>query len=412
MTSPRRLHPNTRLLHAGQPGFNGEGSAPVNAPVVRTSTVRFASVAHMDTLKARRQTGEQVSLYGRHGTDTHRALEAALCELEGASHAWLAPSGVAAISLGLLSLAGPGDHVLITDSVYDPVPHRIVSTLFARFGIEVTYFDPSTQAVEAHLRPRTRAIYAESPGSILFEVLDLPALARSAHAHGAVLMVDNTWAAGCLQAPLALGADLVACALTKYQGGHSDLMQGALLARDEALARRVQSTYEALGHAVSADDASLVLRGLRTLPLRLAQHGRNALAVANWLAAHPQVERVYCPGLPSDPGHALWQRDFSGHNGLLTVQFKDFSGAQLNAFADALQLHAIGASWGGYESLVLPVTTGALAQHHGWQRAQEQRAQVGLPPSAGVARLHVGLEDVADLTADLQQAIEQAAQAR
>ncbi|MET4578205.1 cystathionine beta-lyase [Ottowia thiooxydans] len=412
MTDSRPLHPHTRLLHAGQPGFNGDGNAPVNAAIVRTSTVRFATVAQMDALKKRRQVGEQVSLYGRHGTDTHRALEAALCTLEGANHAWLAPSGVAAITLGMLSLLGHGDHVLITDSVYDPVPHRIVSTLFARFGIESSYFDPLTQPIEEHLRSNTRVVYAESPGSILFEVLDIPAIARATHAHGALLMVDNTWAAGYLQAPMDLGADLVACALTKYQGGHSDLMQGALLARDDALARRILATYEALGYAVSADDASLVLRGLRTLPVRMAQHGRHVLEVANWLLAQPEVENVYCPGLPSDPGHALWKRDFSGHNGLLSVQFKDFTGQQLNAFADALQLHSIGASWGGYESLALPVTSAALAPHQGWQRAQKQREQAGLPPSAGVVRLHVGLEDVGDLTADLQQAIQHACSVR
>lgn len=412
MSDETPSRPATRLLHAGQPGMDGSGSAPVNVPVVRTSTVRFQSAGQMAALKARRSAGENVSLYGRHGTATHRALEAALCELEGARHAWLAPSGLAAITLGLLSLAAPGDHVLITDSVYDPVPHRIVSTLFARFGIEASYVDPSAEDVQAHLRPNTRAVYAESPGSLLYEVLDLPALAALTRARGIALMVDNTWAAGCLQNAFALGVDVVASALTKYAGGHSDVMQGALLVRDDTLAARVRPMHEALGLSVSADDASLVLRGLRTLPVRMAQHGRNALQLADALTRHPHIEQVYCPGLETDPGHALWRRDFAGHNGLLSVQFKDFSAAQLDGFADALALFSIGASWGGYESLVLPVPAAALAQHGYWRRSELRRQQLGLAPGVGVARLHVGLEDPADLLADLLQAIERAAAMR
>lgn len=403
--------PGTVLLHAGAPSLDG-ATAPVNPPVVRTSTVRFQDMRALADMKARRGQGENVSLYGRHGTDTHRALEAALCALEKARHAWLTPSGLAAISLGMLALVKPGDHVLVTDNVYDPVPHRVASTLLERFGVEVGYFDPHTQSLTSQVRANTVLVYAESPGSILYEVPDLPALARNAHARGLLLMADNTWATGCLMDAFELGVDVVASALTKYPSGHSDVMQGALLVRDDALAARIAPVHEALGHSVSADDAYLVLRGLRTLPVRLQQHGRHALAVAQAMEQHPAVRRVYCPALPSSPDHALWQRDFRGTNGLVTLQMHDFSLAQLNAFADALQLFSIGGSWGGYESLVLPVPAEALALHTRWTQEEHARQAAGEPASAGVVRLHIGLEDPQDLIADLTQALDRASAVR
>lgn len=386
---------DTRLIHAGQPPLD-EQTAPVNVPVVRTSTVRFSDTDALYTLQRRRAEGDPVSLYGRHGTQTHRALEQAICELEGGRHAYLVPSGLAAISLALLALADPGDHILVIDSVYQPV-RKFDDGIARRFGIEVSYFNPSAQAMEDHLRPNTKVVYAECPGSILFEMIDLRAMAEVTRARGIALVVDNTWASGYLFNPLATGADVSLLAGTKYISGHSDVMIGALVAKDAGIAQRISRTQDLLGLVVSSDDAYLALRGLRTLGVRLAQHERNALEVAAFLASHDKVERVYYPPLPEDPGHALWRRDFRGGNGLLSVSFRDFSTRQIDAAADALKLFGIGASWGGYESLVLPVGGDRLDVHGGWKG------------KGGVLRLHIGLEDPKDLIDDLRLAIDRAA---
>lgn len=254
----------TRLLHVGAPAFDAAtGTAPVSVPVVRTSTVRYASVDAHDDLHHRRAAGERVSSYGRHGLDTHRALEDAISALEGASRTLLFPSGLSAISYTFLALLSPGDHLLATDSVYSPV-HRIDEVLLRRFGIEVSYFSPAHDKVAAHVRPNTRLLYAESPGSLLFEVLDLPDLAAQAHRLGLLLAADNTWGSGYLYKPLALGADVSVIAGTKYLGGHSDLMLGAVAVGDPALAARVALANDALGLTIGADDAALALRGVRT----------------------------------------------------------------------------------------------------------------------------------------------------
>ncbi|MCW5259528.1 cystathionine beta-lyase [Verminephrobacter eiseniae] len=385
------LHLDTRLAHCGRPALNA-ASGPVNTPVVRTSTVRFQSIAAMQAQVGKRASGQPVSTYGRHGMDTQRALEQALCELEGGTRAWLTPSGLAAISLSLLALTAPGDHVLVTDSVYQPV-RKLDAGHLARMGVQVGYFDPSTQPIEDCLQPHTRVVYVETPGSLLFEMIDLAPIVAICNARGISVVADNTWASGYWFNPLALGADISLLAGTKYIGGHSDLMQGVIVTQGAAHAAQLTKTYDALGLAVSPDEAYLALRGLRTLAVRMQQHQHNALAVAQWLAAHPKVERVYCPALATDPGNALWRRDFRGANGLLSVQFRDCSEARLFAIADALALFDIGASWGGYESLVLPATCEKLSAHRSWHGA------------AGVLRLHVGLENCADLIADLEQAI-------
>jgi len=385
---------NTHLVHAGKPAF-AEGTAPVNAPVTRTSTVRFETTQRMAELHHRRDAGEAVSAYGRHGTQTHRALESALCGLEGGVRAYLAPSGLSAISLTLLALTRSGDHVLVTDNVYQPVK-RIDRALLARFGVEVEYARPDAAEIVRRLRPGTRVIYSESPGSVLYEMADISALAEIARSRSIALAVDNTWASGLLFNPLRHGASVSIIANTKYIVGHSDVMQGVAILGDAALAPAFDAAYDGLGLCVGPDDAYLALRGLRTLGVRLRQHAANAMAVAQGLQSMPEVRRVYSPALPGDPGHALWRRDFSGANGLISVAFEGYTMARINAVADALTLFSIGASWGGYESLALPVPAeklGAGAEQAG----------------AGVLRLHIGLEDPQDLLDDLTRAMALAA---
>ncbi|MDM0078541.1 cystathionine beta-lyase [Variovorax sp. J2P1-59] len=385
------LHLDTRLAHCGRPAMNGE-SGPVNVPIVRTSTVRFKSIEAMHAQVRKRAGGLPVSTYGRQGMDTHRALEEAMCELEGGSRAYLTPSGLAAISLTLLALTSPGDHVLVTDSVYQPV-RKLDAGHLARTGVEVGYFDPFTESVEERLQPNTRVVYVETPGSLLFEMIDLAPIVAACKARGISVVVDNTWASGYLFNPLAMGADISLMAGTKYVSGHSDLMLGVIVANDASHASRLTTTYEALGVAVSPDDVYLALRGLRTMAVRMQQHEHNAMAVARWLADHASVDRVYYPALETDPGHALWRRDFRGANGLLSVGFRGITEAQLFAIVDALMLFDIGASWGGYESLVLPATSEKLLSHRSWRG------------STGVLRLHIGLENAADLVNDLSQAV-------
>jgi len=381
----------TRLLHAGAPALRG-GSGPVNVPVVRTSTVRFENSAAYAEHHHRRSAGERLATYGRHGLDTHRALEDAVTALEGGHRAFLTPSGLSAITLVLVALLSPGDHALVADSVYSPV-RRVDDTLLQRLGITLEYFSPSQDDLAAKIRPNTRLIYLESPSSLLYEVLDLPALSAIARAHGIPVATDNTWSGGWFYQPLALGANLSIHAATKYISGHSDVMQGIVVTDSAALSAKIALAYEALGLTVGADDAYLALRGVRTLPVRLAQHQRHATQVAQWLLAQPQVSRVFYPALPSDPGHALWQRDFSGASGLVSFAFEDGVDARsAEAFVDALTFFGIGASWGGYESLALVAAPERVREHSFWTGTQP------------VVRLHIGLEDPQDLIADLQQA--------
>jgi len=384
----------TRLLHTGTPTLQG-GAGPVNIPVVRTSTVRFENTAAYADLHHRRVAGERVASYGRHGLDTHQALEEAVTDLERGHRAFLAPSGLSAITLVLLSLLSPGDHALVSDSVYSPV-RRVDQTLLQRLGIRLEYFSPQADDLAERITPQTQLVYLESPSSLLYELLDLPRLAAIARGRGVPVAVDNTWSGGWFHKPLTLGANLSIQAATKYIAGHSDVMQGIVVVDSPELARRLATTHEALGLTVGADDAYLALRGLRTLGVRLAQHQRHATEVAQWLQGQSQVARVFYPALPDDPGHALWRRDFSGASGLVSFAFAQASDAQANAFVDALRYFGIGASWGGYESLALRAAPERLQEHSLWQAS----GLSGRP----VVRLHIGLEDPADLIADLAQA--------
>lgn len=391
-------HLDTDLLHLGSPDFHFDtGVAPVNVPTVRTSTVRFASTTAFKQVMQRRREGERIPSYGRQGMDTHQALEEALCRLEGAEQCLLLPSGVAAISLAFLALLKPGDHALVPDSVYGPV-RKLDQSLLKGLGIQISYYPPgaSLEQLEALRRPQTRMLYIESPGSLLFEMQDLRALSRWAASYDLRVVADNTWGSGYLYQPLALGADVSVVAATKYIAGHSDVMMGVVYTRDPDLGRHLADVHYALGQTIGADDASLALRGLRTLSVRLERHQRNLQAVLAYLEKHPAVARLWCPAWPGDPGYALWQRDCRGANGLLSISLNTEDGAVAERFIDALTLYGIGYSWGGFESLVSLVDPTDLAVHSVYQ---------GKHP---VVRLHIGLEEPEDLIADLEQAFKAA----
>ena len=380
----------TQLLHAGR---QAHGTRPVNPPLMRASTIVFDSVAAWRAVRKERQS-RQVLSYGARGTETTFALENALTELEQGHRCKLYPTGLAASACVLLACLRPGDHLLITDAVYPPV-RALCADLLQPLGIDCEFYAADGTDVEARLRPQTRLIYAEVPGSTFNEMADLPGLAALARRHGTLLAVDNTWASGWLCNPIALGADIAILAITKYVAGHSDVMMGAAVCNAEAFTR-VGPLAESLGMTVSPDDAALALRGLRTLGARLDVHARHALDIARWLQARPEVARVFHPALPDDPGHALWQRDFSGSNGLLTIELHERDGQRRDAFVDALALFGIGTSWGGFESLALPVDPAGA------------RTVRDAPACGACVRLHIGLEDPADLTADLAQAFERA----
>ncbi|MDR2111678.1 MAG: cystathionine beta-lyase [Candidatus Accumulibacter sp.] len=383
------LRRRTRLTRAGL-ATRVDGGRAVNPPLVRASTILFDNVAHLMDVR-RRRNDERLLSYGARGNPVAYALEDAITELEGGHRTRLFPTGLAAITQTLIACLRPGDHVLIADSVYEPVRH-FARQFFERFSIDYSFFAADGQGVEALLRPRTRLIYAESPGSLAYEIVDLPALARLAHSRGILLAADNTWGAGYLYRPLALGADIVVSAPTKYLSGHSDVVMGAVTTTQEAWAR-INRSADAHGMTVGPDDAWLILRGSRTLAARLPLHAAGALRAAQWLRAHPAVARVFHPALPDDPGHALWRRDFSGANGLLSLALKDPAEEAAIRFIDALRLFGIGASWGGFESLAMLADMRQARTVADWSRHPL------------LIRLHVGLEDPDDLIADLEQAL-------
>ncbi len=384
-------HLDTKLLHIGSAPFDPEtGTAPVNLPSMRTSTVRFENLAALERVFAKRAAGERAISYGRSGMDTHRALEEVFMQLEGGTYCVLAPSGMAAINIAFLGILKSGDHVLVCDGVYGPVKN-LDRALLKGLGISVTYFSAQDD-LDALITPNTKMIYVESPGSLLFEMLDLPAMAAIAKNHGVLLAADNTWGSGYIYRPLALGADISVVAGTKYVAGHSDVMLGAVIAKDESVAARLHSAQYAMGNALSADDAWLALRGVKTMAVRMPQHAINALKICAFFDAQPYAAKIFHPAWHKDAGHPLWQRDCTGSNGMLSVELKCSPDAA-KAYVDALTLYGIGFSWGGYESLVQWVDPGALASHSYWKHS----------PNA-LLRFHIGLEDVDDLIDDLKQA--------
>ena len=377
---------DTRLTRTGKsPAYFG--GTPVNTPLVRASTVLFDSVAAMRDTRARRDE-ERAFSYGARGTPTTFALEDAVSELEGAYRARLFPTGLAAIGMVLLSYLKPGDHVLMSDSVYEPT-RNLVHSFLEPYGIRSSFFAADGNGIEDLFEPTTRLVYAECPGSLVYEMCDLPKLAALAHARGALLAADNTWGSGVQYRPLALGADISTMAATKYLSGHSDVMMGTVATTREAW-QPLNERCDAFGMTVSPDDAWLVLRGMRTLSARLQMHERHALEVAHWLEARSEVATVFCPALPQHPGHDIWKRDCSGTNGLISFEFKPGTeNAAVERFVDALTLFGRGSSWGGYESLVA------------WTNMRAARSVTDWSPRGAVVRLHIGLEAPADLTADL-----------
>ncbi|WP_440830640.1 cystathionine beta-lyase [Pseudomonas fragariae (ex Marin et al. 2024)] len=373
---------HTALSQRGRSAGSGPGIA-VNPPVVRLSTVLFDSLESLRQAEIRTTGPERSLTYGANGNPTAFALQDLISELEGAHGTCLYPTGLAAAAQMFQSFLRPGDHVLITESVYGPV-RRLAKTMLTAFDIQFDFYAADGSNVESLLKANTRMIYAEVPGSLTFDMCDLPALSQLCKARNLLLAVDNSWGSGVLYKPLALGADISLMALTKYVAGHSDVMMGSV-STTEAHWHTLKTMNTAVGNTVSPDDAYLVLRGARSLAARMAMHERHALQIAQWLQAQPQVARVLYPALPDDPGHAIWKRDFHGCNGLLSFEFNTADRQVLDRFTGALKLFGIGYSWGGFESLITEV------EQHGPER--------GAGP---MLRLQVGLESPEDLIADLR----------
>jgi cysteine-S-conjugate beta-lyase len=385
-----RFRRDTLLTHVGGTPTDRHGA--VNPPVYRASTILFPTVAEWEASRVHANRFK-VLRYGQLGTPTTFALEEAIAALEGGYRAMLLPSGLAAATTALLALLKSGDHLLMTDSAYQPTRH-FARVILARYGIATTFYDPCIgEAIESLMRPETRVIFLESPGSITFDVQDLPAIARVAHAHGALVVIDNTWATPYFLPAMQLGADVSIIAATKYIGGHSDVLLGTITTT-EPLYERVRSMVAELGYSVSPDDAFLALRGLRTLGVRLERHQTSALQVAKWLQGRPEVKQVMYPALPADAGHVIWKRDFTGASGLFGVVLHPVPKAAVDAMLNALRLFGMGASFGGFESLAIPMDSTRLRHLTG---SAENR----------FIRIHVGLEDPSDLIADLEQGFAQ-----
>lgn len=383
---------DTRILHAGRhpEQFNGA----VNPPVYHASTILHASVAAMESSG---KTPFEGVRYGRFGTPTTFALEEAVAELEGGHRSVATSSGLAAITGALMAFLKTGDHLLMTDSAYFPT-RKFCDSVLAGLGIETTYYNPCVGgAIAGLMRPNTKVVFTESPGSLTFEVQDIPAIAAAAHAGGAVVMMDNTWGVLNFQ-PFTKGVDISIQAATKYIVGHADAMLGAITAATPELWLKVKTSVAAFGQSPGAEEMYLGLRGLRTLAVRLRHHQATALRLTTWLEGRPEVDRVLFPPLASDPGHELWRRDFSGGCGLFGVILKPATKAAVDAMLDGYAHFKLGFSWGGFESLVIP-TTG-----HSIIRSASDWTPVG--PSL---RFHAGLEDADDLIADLEQGFERLA---
>ena len=377
---------NTRLAHTGNNPRDFHGF--VNPPVVHASTVLFPDA---ETMLSRNQK----YTYGTHGTPTTDALNSAIDALEGSVGTISVPSGLAAVTVPFLSALSAGDHLLVVDSVYTPT-RNFCAGMLARFGIETSYYAPDIGAdIESLMRPNTKLVHTEAPGSNTFEMQDIPAIAEVAHAHGALVSMDNTWATPLFFKPLDHGVDISIHAATKYPAGHSDILLGTVSA-NEAAWPALSKTFSMLGVCAAPDDAYMTLRGLRTMGVRLARHQESTLAIARALEAMPGVARVLHPALESFPGHDLWKRDFSGSSGIfsivLDVAAPERRQAKAHAFLNALEIFGLGYSWGGYESLAV--------------NANLSDRTVALPPKEGpLIRLQIGLEDVEDLMADIERGL-------
>jgi cysteine-S-conjugate beta-lyase len=374
------LHPVTRIATAARE-FNEHGA--VNPAVYHASTITFPDV---DTLNNRSQT----YTYGRKGTPTSRAFETAVAELEGGHDCKAAPSGLAAITAALLAFLKSGDHLLMVDTVYWPVRH-LCDTLLKGLGIETQYYDPLISAhIRTLMKPSTRIVYCECPGSQTMEMQDVPAIAKAAHEGGALVMLDNTWSGGHFYKAFDHGADISVQAATKYIVGHSDAMLGTVVCNEKTWPQ-FKDAFETMGLFAGPDDMYLGLRGLRTIDLRMQRHMQSAIEVAEWLRAQPQVETVLHPALSNTPGHDIWQRDFTGASGLFSIVLKPASEKAAAAMLDHMELFAMGYSWGGFESLIVPF--------------KPQRTATTWKADGPAMRLHIGLEHPDDLIRDLQSGL-------
>lgn len=378
---------DTVLTHCGRDPKKYGGM--VNPPVYRASTVIFDSVASYE-----RSRGDKFGSirYGRYGTFTAFELQDLMAQLEGGYRSVVVPSGLAAIAASLSAFTSPGDHVLVSDSIYAPT-REFCDTVLRKNGVEVTYYRPDIGAGISELfRRNSRIVFCESPSSGTMEMQDIPSIAKAAHDLGVLVMADNTWATPYFFKPFEKGLDISIQAATKYIVGHSDVMLGVITTGEEHWTQ-LRNAVASYGYCVSADDCYLALRGLRTLGVRLRQHFASALDIGQWLSRHPNVHRVLYPALETDPGHALWKRDMSGACGLLSIELKPCPKASVDRFIDSLQLFGLGASWGGYESLVLPI------------HPETSRTVTQLKCEGPLVRLHIGLEDIGDLQSDLAQAL-------
>ena len=378
---------DTLLAHVGRDPARYEGM--VNTPVFRTSTVIHPNLA---SYEKRPPDAEKVVRYGRYGTPTTFALEEAVAQMEGGFRAAAVPSGLAAMTAALCAFVKSGDHLLVTDSVYGPT-RVFCEKQLRRNGVEVEYYDPliTSKKIAALMKPATRAVFCEAPGSLTFEMQDIPAIAEAAHAHGAVVLADNTWGTPYFFRSFDHGVDVSLHAATKYISGHSDVMVGVVVANEKCWLP-VRRTITEYGYSVSPDDCYMALRGFRTIGVRMRHQMTSALRVARWLQERSEVLKVIYPALEGDAGHAIWKRDFEGAASLFAFVLKPTPNERVAAFVDALELFGIGSSWGGYESLVTVVHADAIRTATRWN------------PGGPALRLHIGLEDPEDLIADLERA--------
>lgn len=388
--SPQNAGINTRLAHIGNTPSDYHGF--INPPVVHASTVLFPNARAMET-RAQKYT------YGTRGTPTTDALCEAIDALEGSAGTILVPTGLAAVTVPLLGFLSAGDHALIVDSVYAPTRH-FCDAMLKRMGVEIDYYDPLVGAgIEALIKPNTKLVHTEAPGSNTFEMQDIAAISAAAHRHGCVVTMDNTWATPVYFRPLDHGVDISIHAATKYPSGHSDILMGTVSANAAHWDRLMEANIT-LGICGAPDDAYQILRGLRTMGVRLERHQESALAIAEWLEGRDDVARVLHPALPSFPGHDIWKRDFKGASGIfsfvLAVDSPEKFKAKAHAFLDALSIFGLGYSWGGFESLALHVNL-------------NDRRICKAPKEGPVIRLQIGLEDVADIKADIERGFAAAA---
>lgn len=385
------MRDETRLVHAGRDPDRDGGV--VNPPVSRASTVLYPTLEAF----ARRGEGDaryRAARYGAYGTANTLALADALAELEGGAGAVVTSTGLSAVTLALTAFLRAGDHLLMTDSAYQPT-RAFCDEVLTRFGVETTYYDPLVGAdIGGLMRPNTRVVFTESPGSLTFEVQDIPAIAEAAHRRGVLLLLDNTWSAGLFFKPFDHGVDVSIQAATKYVAGHSDAVIGSITAATEALFRRIKNTTMAFGDIAAPDTSYLALRGLRSMASRLRQQQEAGLKIAGWLRDRPEVKRVLYPALPGDPGHTIWKRDFTGACSLFGVVLHTSDEIAVARVVDHYRYFKIGASWGGFESLVIPAYPARL------------RTAVAWTEPGFVLRYHVGLEAPEDLLEDLEEGFE------